>query len=251
MSELNKCYDFNKTEINDNEFQYHTDKDINRIGVMATNTLNLSTFSKGLILNQDRERKDKVAIQTFIYKIRIKSRDIFIENVYITPDTKNENLQKLISHLQSQSKKFKFYMVGGDFNLNWRDKKIKDLFRSLHLHQVVKQYTRVQNYKKKIRDVDGKVIKELERTSKTIIDLVYAIILLYFKEYNDIPMSTTWVFVGLLCGRELAISTMNKDYKLRYVFPIIGKDFLKMIFGLSISVGIVLSIHYIFIPNGY
>ena len=87
--------------------------------------------------------------------------------------------------------------------------------------------------------------------SATIIDLVYAIILLYFKQYNDIPMSTTWVFVGLLCGRELAISTMNKDYKLRYVFPIIGKDFLKMIFGLSVSVGIVLSIHYIFIPNGF
>jgi len=87
--------------------------------------------------------------------------------------------------------------------------------------------------------------------SATIIDFVYAIILLYFKQYNDIPMSTTWVFVGLLCGRELAIATMNKEYKLRYVFPLIGKDFLKMIFGLSVSVGIVLSIHYIFIPNGY
>ena len=48
-------------------------------------------------------------------------------------------------------------------------------------------------------------------------------------------------FVGLLCGRELAISTMNKDYKFKYVFPLIGKDFLKMIFGLSVSVGIVLS----------
>ena len=87
--------------------------------------------------------------------------------------------------------------------------------------------------------------------SATIIDFVYAIILLYFKQYNDIPMSTTWVFVGLLCGRELAIATMNKEYKLRYVFPIIGKDFLKMIFGLSVSVGIVLSIHYILIPNGF
>ena len=86
--------------------------------------------------------------------------------------------------------------------------------------------------------------------SATIIDFIYAIILLYFKQYNDIPMSTTWVFVGLLCGRELAISTMNKDYKLRYVFPLIGKDFLKMIVGLSVSVGIVLSIHYILIPNG-
>ena len=87
--------------------------------------------------------------------------------------------------------------------------------------------------------------------SATIIDFVYAIILLYFKQYNDIPMSTTWVFVGLLCGRELAISTMNKDYKLRYVFPLIGKDFLKMIFGLTVSVGIVLSIHYVLIPNGF
>ena len=87
--------------------------------------------------------------------------------------------------------------------------------------------------------------------SATIIDFIYAIILLYFKQYNDIPMSTTWVFVGLLCGRELAISTMNKDYKLRYVFPLIGKDFLKMIVGLSVSVGIVLSIHYILIPNGF
>jgi len=87
--------------------------------------------------------------------------------------------------------------------------------------------------------------------SATIIDFVYAMILLYFKQYNDIPMSTTWVFVGLLCGRELAIATMNKEYKLKYVFPLIGKDFLKMIFGLSVSVGIVLSIHYIFIPNGF
>ena len=88
-------------------------------------------------------------------------------------------------------------------------------------------------------------------TDTTIIDFVYAIILLYFKQYNDIPMSTTWVFVGLLCGRELAIATMNQDYKLRYVFPLIGKDFLQMIFGLSVSVGIVLSIHYILIPNGF
>ena len=87
--------------------------------------------------------------------------------------------------------------------------------------------------------------------SATIINVIYAAVLFYFKELNDLPMSTTWVFVGLLCGRELAIATMNKEYKLRYVFPLIGKDFLKMIFGLSVSVGIVLSIHYIFIPNGF
>jgi len=81
--------------------------------------------------------------------------------------------------------------------------------------------------------------------SACIIDFFYAFILLYFKQYNDIPMSTTWVFVGLLCGRELAIASMVEDYKLKYVFPIIGKDFLKMMCGLLVSVGIVISIHYI------
>ena len=87
--------------------------------------------------------------------------------------------------------------------------------------------------------------------SATIINVIYATVLFYFKELNDLPMSTTWVFVGLLCGRELAISTMNKDYKFKYVFPLIGKDFIKMIFGLSVSVGIVLAIHYIIIPNNW
>ena len=87
--------------------------------------------------------------------------------------------------------------------------------------------------------------------SATIIDLVYAFILLFFKQYNDIPMSTTWVFVGLLCGRELAISTIMQDYKFKHVFPIIGRDFLKMMLGLIVSVGIVLAIHYVIIPNGY
>ena len=82
--------------------------------------------------------------------------------------------------------------------------------------------------------------------SATIIDLVYAFILLYFKQYNDIPMSTTWVFVGLLCGREFAIATISDGaYKLKHVFPIVGKDFLKMMLGLFVSVGIVIGIHSI------
>ena len=54
--------------------------------------------------------------------------------------------------------------------------------------------------------------------------LLYFIIL---KELNDLPMSTTWVFVGLLCGRELAISTMNKDYKFKVCFSTYWKRFYK------------------------
>ncbi len=70
--------------------------------------------------------------------------------------------------------------------------------------------------------------------SATCVDNFYAIILLFFKEYNDLPMSTTWVFVGLLAGRELAISSVTKK-----AFPIIVKDMGKMLVGLAFSVGIV------------
>ena len=86
--------------------------------------------------------------------------------------------------------------------------------------------------------------------SATIIDGVYWIILFFFKELNDIPMSTTWVFVGLLCGRELAMATVTGKEKFKVVFPLIGKDFFKMMIGLGASVGVVLSIHYIIVPNG-
>jgi phosphate/sulfate permease len=81
--------------------------------------------------------------------------------------------------------------------------------------------------------------------SATMIDLVYAFLLLYFKQINNIPMSTTWVFVGLLCGRELALNTgLTKKGNLKMIFPIVAKDFLKLIVGLMVSVAIVLAIHY-------
>ncbi|MEM6395726.1 MAG: hypothetical protein AAF741_05215 [Bacteroidota bacterium] len=41
--------------------------------------------------------------------------------------------------------------------------------------------------------------------SATLIDFTYGIVLLFFKEFSKVPMSTTWVFLGLLAGREIAI----------------------------------------------
>lgn len=41
--------------------------------------------------------------------------------------------------------------------------------------------------------------------SASIIDFLYALVLLFFKEFSNVPMSTTWVFIGLLAGREIAI----------------------------------------------
>ena len=100
-----------------------------------------------------------------------------------------------------------------------------------------------------------KIVLEKHNTryvrSATLIDLFYWLVLWFFKELNDIPMSTTWVFVGLLCGRELAMATVLGAGKLKVVFPLIGKDFIKMITGLLASVGIVVTIHYVLIPNGF
>ena len=44
----------------------------------------------------------------------------------------------------------------------------------------------------------------------TIIDFVYGIVLFYFKGISNIPMSTTWVFLGLLAGRETAITIFGR-----------------------------------------
>lgn len=77
----------------------------------------------------------------------------------------------------------------------------------------------------------------------TLIDFIYACVLLYFKELNSIPMSTTWVFVWLLAGRELALSHFKlHGQAIRAVFPMILKDFAKVLFGLIISVGLAMAV---------
>ena len=76
----------------------------------------------------------------------------------------------------------------------------------------------------------------------TIIDFVYGIILLIFKEYSNIPMSTTWVFIGLLAGREYAMSLIINEIKPRQSLILIARDIGKATIGLVISVVLALSI---------
>lgn len=100
------------------------------------------------------------------------------------------------------------------------------------------------------REGGGKIQKLIQSKSSTkfvrsatIIDLVYAFTLYFFKELNNIPMSTTFVFVGLLAGRELGIYTsLLKPNSIKKVFPMIGKDFLKLLLGIGISLLLVLFI---------
>lgn len=75
--------------------------------------------------------------------------------------------------------------------------------------------------------------------SATIIDLTFAVILFFFKELNNVPMSTTWVFIGLLAGRELGIRYFAYQKVENNTLVDLAKDLLKVFFGLGISVGLV------------
>ena len=75
--------------------------------------------------------------------------------------------------------------------------------------------------------------------SATIIDCVYACILLYFQNVNNIPMSTTWVFLGVLAGREIALYNRLRFITQKKVYKHLLKDITKAIVGLAVSITVV------------
>lgn len=74
--------------------------------------------------------------------------------------------------------------------------------------------------------------------SATIIDFMFACILLYFKQISNIPMSTTWVFLGLLAGREFALTYQLRIRPFRETTRIVVQDAAKAMFGLLVSLGL-------------
>ena len=49
--------------------------------------------------------------------------------------------------------------------------------------------------------------------SATVIDLMFAICLLTQTQFSSFPLSTTWVFLGLLGGREIALTLRQRSAK--------------------------------------
>lgn len=93
----------------------------------------------------------------------------------------------------------------------------------------------------KIQSIINEKTDVTDVRAATIVDFVYAIILFYFKMYNNVPMSTTWVFIGLLAGREVAIA-LGKNAKAKKrgewvmrALNLAGKDILKALIGLIVS----------------
>lgn len=72
--------------------------------------------------------------------------------------------------------------------------------------------------------------------SATIIDFTFAGLLYYFKEVSNVPMSTTWVFLGLIAGREFGFSLMLRIKAKADVTRLALSDIGKAYIGLVISV---------------
>lgn len=75
--------------------------------------------------------------------------------------------------------------------------------------------------------------------SATIIDIIYAFLLLYFINLNNVPMSTTWVFIGLLAGREIALYQRLRFESPKKMYKHILKDLSKVTIGLFVSIIVV------------
>jgi hypothetical protein len=87
--------------------------------------------------------------------------------------------------------------------------------------------------------------------SATVIDFIYATLLfifsgqLAFLGIDKVPMSTTWVFLGMIGGREFAIATIDKVRTTGATARIVGLDLGKAAFGIGISVGLALSMPWL------
>ena len=86
--------------------------------------------------------------------------------------------------------------------------------------------------------------------SATFIDLFYGLVLLTFKFDTfgigaKVPMSTTWVFLGMLAGREVALRLRLNELDSTKVWPMVLGDLGKATLGLVISVLLVVFLYLV------
>jgi hypothetical protein len=98
----------------------------------------------------------------------------------------------------------------------------------------------------KIQEVVEEKASVVDVRHATVIDAVYGLILLVFKLASNIPMSTTWVFIGLLAGREIAINVTRAKHE-RSTRPelarLILRDLAYVSLGLIISLVIAMAVN--------
>ncbi len=101
----------------------------------------------------------------------------------------------------------------------------------------------------RIQGIVNEKTKVTDVRAATLVDFVYAIILFYFKMLNNLPMSTTWVFIGLLGGREIAIAIAKskkltkRKARIYRAWTLARKDITKAAIGLIVSLILALIIN--------
>ena len=101
----------------------------------------------------------------------------------------------------------------------------------------------------KIQQIVNEKSEVTDIRAATLIDFVYASILVYKLTISVIPMSTTWVFIGLLGGRELAIrirernSGPKRKSRVKEALLMIGKDVGLATIGLLVSVALAMGVN--------
>jgi hypothetical protein len=93
----------------------------------------------------------------------------------------------------------------------------------------------------RIQEVVSEKVRIADVRAATLIDFTYVLLLFYKLIVNTIPMSTTWVFLGTIGGRELAISFARQKSGSKHrikAMRVIRKDLLYAIIGLIISIAL-------------
>ena len=98
----------------------------------------------------------------------------------------------------------------------------------------------------KIQRIVTTKINTRDIRSATVIDFIYGLILFFFKELSNVPMSTTWVFLGLLAGREFAVGFATMLRSNRESVMLVIKDAFKGAIGLAASVAVAFSVTRLF-----
>ncbi|MFT5433743.1 MAG: hypothetical protein ACI9OJ_004451, partial [Myxococcota bacterium] len=93
----------------------------------------------------------------------------------------------------------------------------------------------------RIQEVVNEKVSVVDVRAATVVDFIYAAVLYVFKIQSNVPMSTTWVFIGLLAGRELAIAlrkASDEERTVRHAGKLIARDLTYVTVGFIISLAI-------------
>ena len=71
-----------------------------------------------------------------------------------------------------------------------------------------------------------------------MIDLVFASCLLIRTCLSSFPISTTWIFLGLLAGREVVLQLDDLNRRLTSI----GRDLTRALVGVIVSIGVVVGL---------